>query len=103
MIISKSGPALGLIKVQGGEELFTQVCAPKKSHGSLEHSGKLREAGGKFPQEIPKLVCFSTHFPDLRFDFRVEFLICLLSRRVRITLKYFLRETERPHINSECH
>lgn len=63
MIISKSGPVLGLIEVQGGKELFAQVCAPKKAHGPLEHSGKLREAGGQFSQKLPKLVCFSTHLP----------------------------------------
>ena len=31
MLISKSGPVLGLIEVQGGEELFTQVRARKKA------------------------------------------------------------------------
>ena len=71
MIISKSGPVLGLIEVQGGEELFAQVCAPKKAHGPLEHSGKLREAGGQFSQKLPKLVCFSTHLPELGFEVRV--------------------------------
>ena len=71
MIISKSGPVLGLIEVQGGEELFARVCTPKKAHGPLEHSGKLREAGGQFSQKLPKLVCFSTHLPELRFEFRV--------------------------------
>ena len=53
MIISKSVPVLGLIEVQGGKELFTQVCAPKKPHGLLEHSGKLREAWDKFCQKFP--------------------------------------------------
>lgn len=71
MLISKSGPVLGLIEVQGGEELLTQVCAPKKAHGPLEHSGKFREAGGQLSQKLPKLVCFSTHLPELGFECRV--------------------------------
>ena len=71
MIISESGPALGLIEVQGGKELFAQVCAPKKAHGPLEHTGKLREAGGQFSQKLTKLVCFSIHISELGFELRV--------------------------------
>ncbi|MED6272683.1 hypothetical protein CHARACLAT_032888 [Characodon lateralis] len=62
MIISKSGPVLGLVKVQGGEELFAQICAPKKAHGPLEHLGKLREAGGQFSQKLPH-ACLLFHSP----------------------------------------
>ena len=71
MIISKPGPVPGLIEVQGGEELFTQICAPKKAHGPLEHSGKLKEAGVQFSQKLPKLVFLSTHLPELGFEVRV--------------------------------
>ena len=71
MIISHSGPVLGLIEIQGGEEIFAQVCTPKKAHGLLEHSGKLKEAAGQFSQKLPKLVYFSAHLHELRFEFRV--------------------------------
>lgn len=47
---------LDLLKFkEGREELFAQVCAPKKINGPLKHSGKLREAGGggQFFQKLP--------------------------------------------------
>jgi len=57
MLISEFGPVLWLIKVYGGEKLFTQRCAPKKAHGPLEHPGKLREGDGQFSKKWSKLAC----------------------------------------------
>lgn len=88
MLISKSGSVLGLIEVQGREELFAQVCAPKKTHGPLEHSGKLREARGQFSQKLPELVCFSTHLPELGFEFRVALQVNELHLKHRRSILY---------------
>ena len=70
MRVSKSDPVLGLTEVQGGEEFFTQVCAPKKVHYLLEYSRKLREAGSQFSQKWHKLVCFPVNIPKLGFESR---------------------------------
>lgn len=66
---------LDLLKFkEGREELFAQVCAPKKINGPLKHSGKLREAGGgggNSFKNCQELVGFSSHLHELGFEFRV--------------------------------
>ncbi|XP_077411116.1 uncharacterized protein LOC144040625 [Vanacampus margaritifer] len=71
----------------------------EQAHGPLEHSGKFREAGGQLSQKLPKLVCFSTHLPELGFECRVALQVNELHLKLRRGILHIKGEGLRNGLN----